>query len=89
MAQDLASSILSFNNLLDTQIPAHFSGYDPADAGNWLSSDKIRESLDLRIEELQEAVDEKKAKVERMQAFYHQLTDDIMYDNSKSLKYTV
>lgn len=81
LATDLTTAITTFNTLLDGEVKDQFAGYQPNE-GNWPDEEEIRRILGRRIEELEEGIRLKMERAERLQAFYQQYTDELMYENS-------
>lgn len=82
LATDLSGAVSTFKGLLEEEVPAMFEGYQPGD-GIWPSEEEIRQILDSRIEAIEEAIRLKMERVDKMQAFYEQYTDELIHSSDQ------
>lgn len=77
LALDLAAAVRKFNQIVKDDLPHHFSGYEPK-TSQWSSGDEMKEALGKRAEEVTAGLEQKKSKLERLQALYDTTINDIM-----------
>lgn len=77
LALDLATVVRKFNQILQDDLPLHFAGYDPK-TSKWPSEEDIKEILGKRGEEVAAGLEQKRSKLERLQALYDTTIADIL-----------
>lgn len=80
LALDLATAVRKFNKIVQEDLPAHFDGYDPR-TSEWPSELEIKEVIERKVGEVADGIEQKRNKLERLQALYDTTINDILSRN--------